>query len=227
MSPLIYEPKSTTHMGKSTVNYYIFTSNQTTRHISSSKFLPWSVKEYLILHVIKSALINKAAPDYSNARKKNGFNKNIKFTPRPRKRRKHSRNILWFNLSFSSNVKTNIGKIFLRLLDKHFPKHHKYYKLLSWNNIKRSYSCLQNISSIIQNHNTNLLKDPVASTAKECGCRQKPNCPLAEKCLSECLVYHAQIDRSDINQTKNYYGTCEKISKSVSTIITAYFRNKS
>ena len=161
MSPLIYEPKSTTHTGKSTVNYYIFTSNQTTRHISSSKFLPWSVKEYLILHVIKSALINKAAPDYSNARKKNGFNKNIKFTPRPRKRRKHSRNILWFNLSFSSNVKTNIGKIFLRLLDKHFPKHHKYYKLFSWNNIK------------------------------------------------------------------NYYGTCEKISKSVSTIITAYFRNKS
>ena len=78
---------------------------------------------------------------------------------------------------------------------------------------------MQNMTSVIQKHNTNLLEDPVASTAKECSCQQKSNCPLAEKCLSECLVYHAQADRSDINQTKDYYGTCEKNSKSVTTII--------
>ena len=68
------------------------------------------------------------------------------------------------------------------------------------------------MASVIQNHNTNLLKDPVASTAKECSCRQKPNCPLAEKCLSEWLVYHTQVDRSDINQPK-------KNSNSVTTAI--------
>ena len=61
---------------------------------------------------------------------------------------------------------------------------------------------MQNMASVIQYHNTNLLKDLVASTTKECSCRQKSNCPLAEKCLSECLVYHAQVDRSDINQAK-------------------------
>ena len=124
---------------------------------------------------------NKAAPVYNNSLKNSGFNKNIKFTPRPPKRRKRSRNILWFNPPFSSNVKTNIGKISLRLLDKDFPKHHKYYKL--FNNVKKSYSCMQNMASLIQNHNTNLLKDPVTSTTKECSCRQKSNCPLAEKCL--------------------------------------------
>ena len=69
---------------------------------------------------------------------------------------------------------------------------------------------MQNMASVIQNHNTNLLKDPAATTANECTCRQKSNCPLAEKCLSECLVYHTQVDRSDINQTKNYYGTCKR-----------------
>ena len=67
---------------------------------------------------------------------------------------------------------------------------------------------MQNMASVIQNHNTNLR--PVASTTKECSSRQKSNRSLAEKCLSECLVYHAQVDRSDINQTKSYYGTCEK-----------------
>ena len=59
---------------------------------------------------------------------------------------------------------------------------------------------------VIQNHNTNFLKDPVTPKANECSCRQKFNCSLAEKCLSEGLAYHVQVDRSDINQTKNYYG---------------------
>ena len=74
------------------------------------------------------------------------------------------------------------------------------------------------MASIIQNDNTNLLKDPVASSAKECSCRQKSNWPLTEKCSSECLVYHAQVNRSDVNQTENYV-TSEKISKSVTTTI--------
>ena len=72
---------------------------------------------------------------------------------------------------------------------------------------------------VIQNHNTNFLKVPVTPKANECSCRQKFNCSLAEKCLSEGLVYHVQVDRSGINQTKNYYDTCEKISKSGTTII--------
>ena len=75
------------------------------------------------------------------------------------------------------------------------------------------------MASVIQNHNTNLLKGLVASTAKECSCRQKFNCPLAEKCFSECLAYYAQVDRSNINQTKNYYSTCQKVSKRVTTTI--------
>ena len=136
---------------------------------------------------------DKAAPDYNNALKNSGFNEDIKLTPRSPKKRKRSRNILRFNPPFSSIVKTNIAKIFLQLLDKLFPKHQKYYKLFNRNTVKISYSFMQNKASVIQNHNTNLLKDPLASTAEECSCRQKYHFPLAEKCLSECLVYHAQV----------------------------------
>ena len=85
---------------------------------------------------------------------------------------------------------------------------------------------MQNMAGIIQNHNTNLLKDPVASPEKTRSCRQKSTCPLAEKCLSECLVYHAQVYRSDINQTKSYYGTCEKTFKESYNNHTTSFRNK-
>ena len=128
-------------------------------------------------------MLDKAA--YNGALKNRCFNENIKFTPRPFQRSKRSGNILWFNPPFSSNLKTNIGKIFLRLLDKHFRKHHKYGKLCNRNNIKISYNCMQNKTSVIQNHNTNSLKDSVARIAKEYGSRQKCNCILAEKCFSK------------------------------------------
>ena len=54
---------------------------------------------------------------------------------------------------------------------------------------------MQKMASVYQNHDTNLLKVAAAPTAKECSCRQKANCLLAEKCLSERMVYHAQVDR--------------------------------
>ena len=61
MSPLIYEPESTSQTRKSTMNFYIFTGNGTINHLSPSKFLPRSVKKYLTIHVIKSALIKLVA----------------------------------------------------------------------------------------------------------------------------------------------------------------------
>lgn len=51
----------------------------------------------------------------------------------------------------------------------------------------------------VQNYNTNLLKDPAVPTTKECSCLKNPNCQLGEKCLLECLIYHAQVNRSDTN----------------------------
>ena len=193
---------------------------------SITKQIPDMISERISNISCDKECFDKAASHYNNALKKSGFNENIKFTPRPLQRIKRSRNILWFDPPYSSNVKTNIGKIFFRFLDKHFPKYHKYYKLFNRNDVKISYSCMQNMASVIQNHNTNLLKDPVAPTAKECSCRQKSNCLLAEKCFSECLVYHAQVDRSNINQTKNYYDTCEKKFKGRYNNHTASFRTK-
>ena len=49
-----------------------------------------------------------------------------------------NRQIIWFNSLYSANVKTNVGKISIRLVDKHFLRHHKYYKLFNRNNVKLS-----------------------------------------------------------------------------------------
>ena len=153
---------------------------------------------------------DKAASAYNKALKFSGFNENILFTSTPPPRRNHNRNIIGLNPPYRVNVKTKIGRIFLRLIDKHFPRHHKYRKLFNRNNIKISYSCMPNMASVIQNHNTSLLKDPTPPDIKECSCRQKTECLLDKKCLSGNLVYNALVDRLDTNKTKHYYGACEK-----------------
>ena len=46
---------------------------------------------------------------------------------------------------------------------------------------------MPNMASVIQNHNTSLLKNPTLTDIKECRCRRKPECPLDKKCLSGYL----------------------------------------
>ena len=48
-----------------------------------------------------------------------------------------------FNPPFSQTVKTNVVKLFFRLLYKHFPKSHSLYKIFNRNTIKVSYIYLK------------------------------------------------------------------------------------
>ena len=70
-----------------------------------------------------------------------------------RNKKKRQRKMIWFNPPFSKSVKTNLGKEFLKLLKRHFPKRHKMFKIFNNNTIKLSYSCCRNISSKISSNN--------------------------------------------------------------------------
>ena len=109
-----------TNTEKSAMNYYIFTSHppSITKQISAM-----NSKRISNISCDKD-YFDKTSPDHNTAAKNSGFNENIKFIPEPPQRRKCSRNILWFNPPFSYNMKANIGKTFLRLIDKHSPKYH-------------------------------------------------------------------------------------------------------
>ena len=75
------------------------------------------------------------------------------------------RNIIWFNPAYSKNVRTNIGTVFLRLVDTHFPKSSALHKIFNRNTIKVSYSCMKNVKRMISTHNNTILsKVPTAST---------------------------------------------------------------
>ena len=64
---------------------------------------------------------NMAKPLYELALKNSGFNYSMKFeAPVESTRRNRNRKVIRFNPSYSLNVKTNIGKVFLKLVRKHF-----------------------------------------------------------------------------------------------------------
>ena len=59
---------------------------------------------------------DKAAPIYDEALKSSDFNETLKFSPTIPTRCHRGRNIIWFNSPFSSNVKTNVGKLYIYIL---------------------------------------------------------------------------------------------------------------
>ena len=86
--------------------------------------------------------------------KKSGYNADLKYTNnKSEKTKTGKRNIIWFNPPFSKPVSTNVAKTFLQLITKHFPRSHKLHKIFNRNTVKVSYSCMNNMSKIIKEHN--------------------------------------------------------------------------
>ena len=147
----------------------------------------------------------KARPLYENALKKSGFNHKMEFKEYIKAPRKRKRNVTWFNPPFSKNVTTNIGKIFLKMIDKHFPQNHKYRSLFNRSNLKVSYCCMPNMEKIIKSHNAAVLREKIENTHK-CNCRRPRTCPMNGNCLASCVVYKASVKSE--NEEKVYYGSC-------------------
>ena len=94
----------------------------------------------------------KARPLYKNADKESGCKSEMKYEKTWKlNNRNKQRKITWFNVPYRQNVKMSIGKVFLNLVNKYFPKHHKLQKTFNTNTLKVGYySCMKKISSIIK-----------------------------------------------------------------------------
>ena len=105
-------------------------------------------------------------------------------------------------------MKTNIGKLSIKLVKKHFPKNNKYHKTFNLNTLKLSYCCTINVGNIIKQHNSKVLSKTNDNSNHKCNCRSKPNYPMNGECLSQCLGYKATSTTS--SNSFVYYGTSER-----------------
>ena len=102
---------------------------------------------------------DKAKGIYEKALNDSNFKSTLNFNHEQNERKNRNRKIIWFNPPYNESVKTNIGKQFLKLIKKHFPKHHKFNKIFNTNTIKLSYSCTTNMKNLIKQHNSKILSE--------------------------------------------------------------------
>ena len=178
--------------------------------------IPESVSKRITTNSCNENIFNAAAPFYNDILKNCGYINKIKYSPDASSRSRNKnrpRNIIWYNPPFSKNVKTNVAKTFLKLLNKHFGKTHKYHKIFNRNNVKISYSCMNSMSKIINAHNSKIAnKEYTENDQILCNCRNRNDCPLDGKCLSSKIVYSAEVTTETsppILPGKIYLGICD------------------
>ena len=152
---------------------------------------------------------------YQNALDKSNFKHKLMYKEdvnKPKKKRNRSRKVIYFNPPFCESVKTNIGKIFFELMNRHFKENSNTNSLINKNNCKISYSCMSNIKNLIQRHNKRTLNN-IKKTEKTktepieslCNCRNKEQCPIKNKCLTKNVIYKATVTTK--KETMNYIGS--------------------
>ena len=90
--------------------------------------------------------------------------------------------------TYQFKYKSKRGKIFLQLIETHFPPANKLHKIFNCNTVKVSYSCGQNISQIIKGHNKKVTQIK-RHHQLECNCRIKSECPFNGDCRKEDVIY--------------------------------------
>ena len=187
--------------------------NTKSNHPPNIKSIPESISRRISTISSNKDIFEGAAPYYNNALSASGYSERIEYKTDTTPAKHRSQNIIWFNPPYSINVKTNIAKTFLHLISKHFPKKHKLHQIFNRNNVKVSYSCLPNVSNIIQSHNKKILSNKQPSNHAGCSCIDKNNCPLDRNCLKRSIVYQGKVSANNTDIVANYTGITENTFK--------------
>ena len=136
-------------------------NNETLYIVSNSNHLPTTTKHLpaaigrRITDISSSKeLFNKAKPHMKSALKQSGHDEKLRYSECKKpvthtaqnSHKNRQRNLYWFNPAYSMNIQTKIGREFLNVVSKHFPKNHQYNKIFNKNNIKVSYSYTDNLN---------------------------------------------------------------------------------
>ena len=123
--------------------------------------LPHSINRRINTLCCDKETFEEAAPTCNDALTQSNFNAQLKYE-QPKTststRNKRQRNVIWYKPPFSKNVKTNIAREFLRLIDKHFSHNNKLHKIFNRHAVRSSYSCSENTKCFISQHNKTILK---------------------------------------------------------------------
>ena len=172
------------------------------------------------------AEFDKAAPTYRKALTSNGYDGDIAYQGESKdKKRRRTRSRIWFNPPFCKSVKTNLGKIFIALVKKHFNKNNPLSKIINNHKVGFSYSCMPNMQAIITAHNKKVMATNQQAEVLPCNCQKKDECPIKDgTCRTENVVYKATVVSA--TDKKTYIGLASTEFKQRWRLHKSSFKNK-
>ena len=189
-------------------NKIIYVHCQSNHPLALLKNIPENINKRLSSISSTQQVFNEAIPPYQKALDESRYNFKLTYDP-PNNRtntqnRKRAHHITWYNPSWNLWVKTNLGRKFLFIVGKYFPKKHPLHKIFNRHTLKLSYSCMPNMKSIMSHNKTvlsNYTSTPATEHVKECNCRKKEQCPLDGQCLTNNIVYQATVTTNTTTET--------------------------
>ena len=177
-------------------------------------------------------LFDIAKAPYQKALTDSGYNTQIEFDAKcnitQKKKRKRKKKVFYYNPPYCTSVKTNIGREFLKIIEKHFPKSGPLNKIFNRNTIKISYSCMPNFASQLKRHNQKILRDNTDNSITEdktCNCKERNECPVNGSCLTSGVIYKATVSHNSKNMV--YIGSTGRKFKTRYNEHIQSFKNKS
>ena len=186
-----------------------YVSPQSSHPPSIIQNIPDSISRRLSSISSSKEEFNKEADYYQLALDQAGYKDKLQFKveeERTTTKKPHRRKTIWFNPPFASNITTNIGRRFIQLVKKHFPKTSELHKIFNTKTLKISYSCCPSMEAIIATHNNRVLLNLEKEKANYgCNCQAgEDSCPLEGRCQTPSLVYEAKVNSTE--GIKRYIG---------------------
>ena len=148
-------------------------------------------------------MFNREKAPYQEALIKAGHKGILVYTPRqivqqtkPKRKPRH-RHVIWFNPPWNSECENNMGQVFTKALEVHFPIGHKLHTVFTKHTVKLSYSTMPNMAAKVKAHNNKVERDAQEQITppKICSCTgNNVVCDIWKgECAKPGLVYKGLV----------------------------------
>ena len=147
-------------------NKLLYVHRQSNHPPALLKNIPDNINKRLTSISSSKEVFNAAITPYQRAIDESGYNFKLTYNPEANQttRKNRKRKITWYHPPWDANVKTNLGRKFLGIVDKCFSQNHPLHKIFNRHTLKLSYSCMPNMKTIIASHNKNILSNAPTAT---------------------------------------------------------------
>ena len=130
-------------------NNKILYVHQESNHLPALlKNIPGNINKRLTSISSSKKVFDEAIPPYQKALDESGCNHKLTYNPQPTRNRNRKRKVIWYNPPWNANVKTNLGRKFINIINRCFPNEHPLHKIFNKHTLKLNYSCVPNIRDL-------------------------------------------------------------------------------